>query len=72
MATAMAPTVEWGGRTWIMVPQETGRLTQSGPVVMISRREVEATVAKLERYGAQNNPAADAAKLAAWRQLLEG
>ena len=72
MATAMAPTVEWEGRTWVMVPQETGRLTQSGSVVMVSRREVEGVISKLERYGAQNNPAADAAKLAVWRQLLEG
>jgi len=69
---ATAPMVEFEGRTYICVPQETGRLTQSGNSVMLSRREVEETVAKLERYAASGHDKANPAKLAAWRTLLEG
>lgn len=69
---ANAPMIEFDGHTYIMVPQETGRLVQPGNAHILSRREVEAVVAKLERYERTNNEAANAKKLEAYRQLLAG
>ena len=74
---ATVPSAELDGRTWIMVPQETGRLVQGGGgPILVSRREVEGMIAKIEKYIATNHPAgaepANTAKLAAFRELLAG
>lgn len=69
---ASVPSVQFNDRTYVMVDHETGTLVQSGSTVVISRREVEDTVARIERYKATNHPKADAYddKLAAFRELL--
>lgn len=66
-----APQVEFDGRTWIMVPQATGMLVQPGPVVIVSRKEVEGTIAKVERYQREGKatPSMEA-KMAAFKQLI--
>lgn len=71
---ALAPMIEFEGRQIVMVPQETNRLVQPGLAQMISRREVEGTIRKLENYERTNHPQFEAkgyaAKLAAYRELL--
>lgn len=68
-----APTVDLDGKTYVMTEEETGRLVQSGPVVVLSRREVTEVLDVMKRRMATNWPDAEklyAEKIKAYETLL--
>jgi len=71
---ASVPSAEIDGKTYLMVPHETGRVHQPGAqAVVISRREVEGVISVLERRKRSNHPSFNAGaekKLSAYKSLL--
>lgn len=65
-----APTVDFDGRTYVMTDKETGFVTQAGDVVLISRREVEATLEVMRRRKGDKRFGDYSKKIKAYESLL--
>ena len=52
----MRASIEFEGKEYVLTDKPPGRVTQSGDVVLIGKREVQGIVAKLARYMAQFGP----------------
>jgi hypothetical protein len=65
------PSATIDGRE-VVVSEKEPSITQPGPVVTVSKRQVRERVAKLERYAATKGPkqAYYKAQLKAWQQLM--